>query len=97
MYSLHYFINLACEGETIALDMLHVPDDKVVEKHPVWDEIVLNRQKFYTKNLKAFVGYARRQASKYGIKGSRLNDIKKVLDFFQIICLLNMNMIHIQY
>ena len=82
MYSLHYFINLACEGETIALDMLHVPDDKVIEKHPIWDEIVLNRQKFYTKNLKAFVGYARRQASKYGIKGSRLNDIKKVLDFF---------------
>jgi len=28
------------------------------------------------------VGYARRQASKYGIKGSRLNDIKKYIDFF---------------
>ena len=28
-----------------------------------------------TKNLKAFIGYARRQASKYGIKGSRLEAV----------------------
>ena len=37
--------------------------------------------KFYTKNLSAFVGYARRQASKYGIKGSRLNSAEEVIKF----------------
>jgi len=83
IYSLHYFVHLACEGETVALDMLHTPDNMIIEKHPIWDEIVLNRQKFYTKNLKAFIGYARRQASKYGIKGSRLNDAQRVLDFLE--------------
>jgi hypothetical protein len=31
--------------------------------------------------LKAFVGYARKQASKYGIRGSRLNAAKDVLSF----------------
>lgn len=80
-YSLHYFISLACEGETAALDMLHAPANMLIESSPIWDEIVANREKFYTKNLKAFIGYARRQASKYGIKGSRLNDAKTVLDF----------------
>lgn len=80
-YSLHYFIHLACEGETVALDMLHAPDNMILESSPIWYQIVSRRQRFYTKNLKAFVGYARRQASKYGIKGSRLNDAKRVLEF----------------
>jgi hypothetical protein len=79
-YSLHYFIYLACEGETVALDMLHAPDNMIIEKSHIWNLIVAERERFYTKNLKAFVGYARRQASKYGIKGSRLNDAQKVLD-----------------
>ena len=80
-YSLHYFIYLACEGETVALDMLHAPDNMIIEKSHIWNLIVAERERFYTKNLKAFVGYARRQASKYGIKGSRLNDAQRVLDF----------------
>jgi len=80
IYSLHYFIHLACEGETVALDMLHAPENMILEKSQIWDSIVQNRQRFYTKNLKAFIGYARRQASKYGIKGSRLNDAERVLN-----------------
>ena len=83
MYSLHYFIHLACEGETVALDMLHCPNDMILIKSYIWDQIVSHRRKFYTKNLKAFIGYARRQASKYGIKGSRLNDAQRVLEVFR--------------
>jgi len=83
IYSLHYFIHLACEGETVALDMLHAPEKMIIESNPIWNEIILNRQRFYTKNLKAFIGYARRQASKYGIKGSRLNDAQRVLNFLR--------------
>ncbi len=83
MYSLHYFIHLACEGETVALDMLHAPFNMIVHKHSIWDDIVRNRHLFYTKNLRAFIGYARRQASKYGVKGSRLNDAQRVMDFLR--------------
>ena len=82
-YSLHYFIHLACEGETVALDMLHAPDNMIVETSDIWKILQRNKHQFYTKNLKAFIGYARRQASKYGIKGSRLNDAKKVLEYFE--------------
>lgn len=80
LYSLHYFIHLACEGETVALDMLHAPKEMILIDSPLWDRILKNKEKFYTRNLKAFIGYARRQASKYGIKGSRLNDAKRVID-----------------
>lgn len=83
MYSLNYFIHLACEGETVALDMLHAPASFWLESSPVWSELVAQRSKFYTKSLKAFVGYARRQAAKYGVKGSRLSEAKTVLEFLK--------------
>jgi len=80
IYSMHHFIKLACEGQTVAMDMLHAPDEMILAKTDVWDSIVKNRQRFYTKNLKSFIDYARRQASKYGIKGSRLNAVFLVLE-----------------
>lgn len=83
IYSIHYFIKLAYKGETVALDMLHAPKDMLLFTTPLWESLVEERERFYTKNLKAFVGYARRQASKYGIKGSRLNDAERVLDFLK--------------
>ena len=85
IYSLHYFLKLALEGQTVAIDMLHAPIGMIVEKdgRGIWEYLVDRRNLFYTKNQKAFVGYARKQAAKYGIKGSRLNDAKRVLDFLQ--------------
>lgn len=81
IFSLHRFIQLACEGQTVAIDMLHAPDSMILESSEIWRQLVANREKFYTKNLKAFVGYCRRQAAKYGVKGSRLNDAKNVAKY----------------
>lgn len=80
-YSLHYFLKLALEGQTVALDMLHAPQSVIIESNHLWDVLVEQRSRFYTKNLKAFVGYARKQAAKYGIKGSRLADVRRVVKF----------------
>lgn len=82
-YSLHYFIELACQGETVALDMLHTPQNMELITSHTWGALIQQRSLFYTKNLKAFVGYCRKQASKYGVKGSRLNDAGKVLEFLK--------------
>lgn len=72
------FIKHAVQGETYAIDMLHCARPEFAT--PVWDELVANRTKFYSKNLKAFVGYVKQQAAKYGVKGSRLADIKQAID-----------------
>jgi hypothetical protein len=80
-YSLHYFLHLACEGETVALDMLHAPQEFWLLSSRIWEDLVARRHMFYTRSLKAFVGYARRQAAKYGVKGSRLSEAKKVVEF----------------
>lgn len=79
-YSLQYFIDLACQGETVALDMLHGSPDKVTINSDIWQFLVDNRHRFYTKSMKAYVGYVRKQAAKYGAKGSRLAEIERVLN-----------------
>ena len=81
VYSLKKFIDEACEGQTAALDILHAPKNMIIYEHPLWDEIVKRRERFYTKNLNSFVEYCRKQASKYGVKGSRLAVAKQVLEF----------------
>lgn len=83
IYSLHYFLNMAISGQTIALDMLHANDDVIIINSPIWKELVSLREKFYTKNLDSFVKYARKQAAKYGIKGSRLNEANIFLQFLK--------------
>lgn len=78
-YALHYFLELAAAGETVALDMLHAPSSAWELVTPEWEHLHHNRKAFHTKNLKSFVGYAKRQAAKYGVKGSRLAAAKDVL------------------
>lgn len=82
LYSLKYFFKLASEGETVALDMLHTPANMIVQSDlpDVWKFIQDNRSRFYTTNMKAYLGYVRKQASKYGVKGSRLAALRNVLE-----------------
>lgn len=79
-YSLPEFIKLACQGETIALDMLHAHAHEGMQLcgSPEWAFIIANKDRFYTKNMKAFLGYAKKQAAKYGIKGSRMGALEEV-------------------
>ena len=83
VYSLHYFFKLASEGQTVALDMLHASLLWPFYTSNIWHEIWNNKEIFHSKSLAAFVGYARRQAAKYGIRGSRLNTAKKVIEFLE--------------
>lgn len=78
-YSLHHFVQLALQGQTVALDMLH--GNMEIEATGAWYFMKKNRHLFYTKNMRSFIGYARKQAAKYGIKGSRLDAVREVLAF----------------
>jgi hypothetical protein len=81
IYSLQYFIELAIKGETVALDMMHAPVGWEEITTDEWEFIKANRSRFYTKNLRAYIGYCRMQASKYGVKGSRLAAAKLMMEF----------------
>jgi predicted nucleotidyltransferase len=81
MYSLQYFMHLAHKGEMIVIDMLHAPDDMIIESSDIWDSIRANRSVFYSKNMHGYLGYIRKQTAKYSVKGERLSAMKEVLDF----------------
>ena len=79
LYSLHYFLELACKGEMVAIDMLHAPIDSLLEVTGTWIDIHEMRSEFYTTDMRAFVGYAKKQAAKYSLRGSRLNCLEQVV------------------
>lgn len=75
--SLQKFIMDALSGQTYTIDMLHCTTP--LSSSPEWEHIVENRKSFYTKDMKAYMGYVKQQAAKYGIKGSRLADIQEAI------------------
>ncbi|QDH49260.1 hypothetical protein PHYNN_161 [Pantoea phage Phynn] len=83
MYSLKKFISLACDGDTVAIDMLHATDNKLIANSEVWQYIRANRWRFYTTELTGLFGYVRKQAAKYGVKGSRLAALREVYEVLQ--------------
>lgn len=80
MFSLQNFVKLAIKGETIALDMIHTNCIVDYDFMEPWDFIHQNRAKFYTTDMKAYLGYVKKQAAKYGIKGTRMAALRQVWD-----------------
>ena len=83
IYSLQKFISLACDGDTVAIDMLHADDSKLIANSDIWQYLRANRSRFYTTELTGLFGYVRKQAAKYGVKGSRLAALREVYDVLQ--------------
>jgi hypothetical protein len=73
LYSLHHFVKLATQGQTVALDMLFAPASMIQkgEQYWIWESIQEHRKKLLSKSMNAFIGYARTQAAKYSLRGER--------------------------
>lgn len=84
-YSLHYYLELLAKGDTNALDMLFAYGNKsaVLIIDPIFQEIIDNKDKLITKNLKAYLGYCKNQAFKYSLKGDKLNNFKHLQYFIE--------------
>lgn len=83
-FSLGEYCKLLAQGQTGALDMLFAPNPTTwIENDWIWNTIYENRRKFLSKNVLSFIGYAQTQAAKYGIKGSRIAAVRKVLFFLE--------------
>lgn len=83
-FSLKEYLKLLCEGQTVALDMLFSPESFHVfkgEQYDLFQKIYENKDKLLSKGILSFIGYARKQASKYGIKGSRVRAVKDIIEF----------------
>lgn len=84
LFSLHKYVRLLLEGQTVALDMLFTGEEFYeIEPHPVWKFLQRNRHKFLHSGAASFAGYCREQANKYGIKGSRVAAVRSTVEFLR--------------
>jgi hypothetical protein len=72
IFSVKEYLRLLMEGQTMALDMLFNTKEHLIYTTPHWDKIIHHRGQFIHSGVSAFAGYCKTQASKYGIKGSRI-------------------------
>ena len=92
IYSLDKYLSLVGQGQTVSLDMLFTPPQYQLIKSDIWNHIMKNRDKLVSKKSKAFIGYCRQQANKYGIKGSRVAAARDTLAFLNhLIQIMGMN------
>ena len=77
-YSIHKFLRLAAEGQSVAIEMLW--SDQVFATSYRWELLVKERNRFLSKKMKNFCGYAKAQQIKYSCRADRLNDINALRD-----------------
>ncbi len=82
-FSISEYLKHLSAGQTIAVDMLFVPENHILslsKKHePVWRYLQEHAREFIPTTMNAFVGYCRTQASRYSMKGERLLEVKEVM------------------
>jgi len=64
-FEIRRFLELVHSNNPTILELLNTPEDCIITKHPVFDQVVENRDKFLTKICKnSFAGYAKKQITK---------------------------------
>ena len=92
IYEIKRFLQLLSSNNPTVLELLSTPEDCIIYKHPIFDEILNNRDKFITKACKnSFAGYAVQQIKKAKGQNKKQNwekdkvTRKDVLDFVYVI------------
>lgn len=78
-FSLQHFLDMARQGQSIAIELLSAPKEKWLSFSPIWEYLHKNRKLFYTKNMHSFLGYAKTMAHKYSSRIDRLQETENIL------------------
>lgn len=88
LWSVQYWLNMVKRGDTQALDLLFSYTNKsaiVFNSNNMSDFFEDNHHSLFNpRKANSFVGYAIGQASKYGVKGTRLGIIKKIYEWIDV-------------
>jgi hypothetical protein len=76
------FLHLLADGHPTMLDMLFAPAANMLDPpDPVWHEIFTQRERIVTRRAVRYVDYCRTQAKRYGIRGSRLWELRMTIEW----------------
>ena len=92
LYEVRRFLQLLSTGNPTMLELLFIPEDCILEKHPLWDIILQHRNAFLTKQCyNSFAGYAYQQIEKAKGLNKKMNweadrvQRKRPIDFLKVI------------
>lgn len=77
---LRQFILDCLNGQTYAYDMLFTPEHHWIESSPEWKDLITNRSKLLTKNIKPFIGYCKQMSIKYSQKADKLKSLNRIFE-----------------
>ena len=80
IFSLQKYLRLASEGQSVAIEMLFAPENKILKKNEFWVELQKHRNMFLTRKMKSFMGFAKSMSGKYSVRVDRLNEISNLID-----------------
>lgn len=84
LFSVATYLRLLSEGQTVALDMLFTPKSfYTIDPHPIWTCIQDRKDQLIHSGTSSFVGYCKTQAAKYGLKGGRVEALRRTLEFLK--------------
>jgi hypothetical protein len=84
LYALKQYCKLLAEGQTIALDMMFIPEELYLgAPSQEWLFLKKNRHRFLHSGVTKFVGYCQGQALKYSEKGDRVAATRAMLEFLE--------------
>lgn len=95
-YSLQKFLRMLAKGDAVAAEILFAPGEAMLFCDPEWHMIQAMAARVINRQAKGFVDYCQRQAAKYGIKGSRMAAVKKLVDMLSTMTP-TLTLMHFQY
>jgi len=84
LWSIQKFYALLSKGDTVAIDLLFsITNENAVIYNSLHKDFFNCKKLLQLKKNKAFLGYCYQQAKKYGLKGSRLSVLSKLVEKFR--------------
>ena len=80
LFSIKKFMKMLSNGDTTALELIFTPQEMIIQESEEWKELREESKKLISKQLNALLGYMRHQVNRYGVRGSRLNDLEATID-----------------
>jgi hypothetical protein len=79
-FSVQKFFSMLMGGDIIGCELLFAPMHMIEHATPLYFDIVKEKDIFLSRQVEGYVGYCRRQANKYGIRGSRVKALRDTLE-----------------
>lgn len=80
-YSVQKFLKMLSKSDSVSMDMIHTPKCMTLQSSDLWEQIKSCKQDLYSKQATGILGYIKTQASKYGHKVQRLEEIRELIDY----------------